>query len=154
MAAAPVSRQPQGLRGRPPRPSGALLLVALLALSLAGFAVTRALRVQDDAVNTVSLSERIAPGEVATIRFTTTEPDARADVLVTDTEDRQVRALELGAPLAAGPHVYRWDGTGDDGEPVPPGSYGLRVILAEQGRDVKPPGRIGVSAPSGGSADG
>lgn len=123
---------------------GSVLLLVALLLSLAGFSVTRAVRVRDDVVNTVVLSERIAPGERAEISFNTTLADGRADVLITDTRDRQVRALLLGRPLEAGPHEYTWDGTGDDGAPVPVGAYGLRVILGDEGRDIKPPGRIEI----------
>jgi len=135
---------------RPPRTRlGPVLLLALLVLSLVGFGITRALRVTDDIVNSVALSPVLEPGQAARIEFTTTEPDSRADVLITDTEDRQVRALELGVELPAGPHEYRWDGAGDDGAQAPPGEYGIRVILGEQGRDIKPPGRIRVE-PGGG----
>jgi flagellar hook assembly protein FlgD len=126
---------------------GTVLL--LLLLSVAGFTITRSFRVRDDVVNTVVLSERIAPGEPARIGFNTTLSDDRADVLVTDTEDRQVRALLLGRPLAAGPHEFRWDGIGDDGAPVPEGEYGIRVILGQEGRDIKPPGRIAVGEQGG-----
>jgi flagellar hook assembly protein FlgD len=128
---------------------GTVLLLVLLLLSLAGFTVTRAFRVRDDIVNTVVLSERIAPGESAEISFNTTLADGRADVLITDTEDRQVRALLLGAPLAAGRHDFSWDGIGDDGAPVPAADYGIRVILGEEGRDIKPPGRIAVEGRGG-----
>lgn len=123
---------------------GTALLLLLLLLSLAGFTITRSFRVRDDVVNTVVLSERIAPGERAEIGFNTTLDDSRADVLITDTEDRQVRALLLGRPLPAGPHRFSWDGIGDDGAAVPEGEYGIRVILGEEGRDIKPPGRIAV----------
>lgn len=148
-AASPQPQTPAGA-SHPGTRFGPWLLIALLVLSLVGFAVTRAVRVQDDIVNTVVLSETIEPGETATVEFTTTVDDSRADVLITDTEDRQVRSLALGTALAAGPQRFSWDGTGDDGEPVAPGRYGLRVILGEQGRDIKPPGRIEVLGPSGG----
>lgn len=148
-----VKQPPPGDSGRRRAP-GALLLVALLALTLGGFTVTRALRIQDDVVNQVRLSEQLAPGEVARLSFVTTLGDARADVLITDTEDRQVRALQLGVPLAAGTHSYRWDGSADDGARVAPGEYGLRVILGERGRDIKPPGRIEVLGPAGEGDDG
>jgi flagellar hook assembly protein FlgD len=127
-------------RGR----AGPWLLVGLLVLALAAFTVTRALRTRDDVVNTVSLTERIGPGEHAEIRFTTTNPDADADVLITDTEDRRVRALLLDGTLEAGEHRFRWDGDDDAGERVAAGEYGFRVVLGEQDRDIKPPGRIRV----------
>lgn len=150
MTSTAASPQPLAGASHPGSRAGPWLLVALLVLSLAAFAVTRAVRVQDDIVNTVVLSEVIEPGGTATVEFTTTVPDSRADVLITDTEDRQVRSLALGTALAAGPQRFSWDGTGDDGEPVAPGLYGLRVILGEQGRDIKPPGRIEVVGSTGG----
>lgn len=126
-----------------------MVVLAMLLVTLGAFALTRALRLQDDIVNAVVLTESIRPGERAKIRFTTTEPDSRADVLVTDVEDRQVRALLLGEPLAAGPHTYEWDGLADDGDPVAEGQYGIRVILRDQGRDIKPPNRISVERGGG-----
>ena len=140
-----ADERPAGAARR--RRPGPLLLLLLLALTISGFAVTRALRVSDDVVNSVSLTERIAPGEAARVAFTTTVADPRADVLITDTEDRQVRALQLGEELSAGPHEFHWRGLADDGSPVPPGEYGLRVILGEADRDIKPPGRITVAGP-------
>lgn len=132
--------------------TGRWLLLGLLALALLGFTVTRAARVQDDIVNSVVLSETLLPGERAAISFNTTLADDRADVLITDTDDRQVRALQLGEPLAEGRHTYSWDGSADDGGPAPPGEYGLRVILGERGRDIKPPQRIEVLENGSGEA--
>lgn len=125
---------------------GAVVFVVLALLALAGFAVTRAARSGDDLVNSVELSP--FDGGEARIAFRLSEPDDSVDVLIIDGEpgagDAQVRALELGADLAAGEHVYRWDGIADDGDPAPPGQYALRVVLGEAGRDILPPGRIEV----------
>ncbi len=55
-----------------------------------------------------------------------------------------VATLASGEDLAAGPHTYAWDGRTDSGDRAPPGLYALEVVLGEQGRDVKPPGRIEV----------
>jgi flagellar basal-body rod modification protein FlgD len=127
----------------PARPGlGPVLLLGLLLLTLVAFVVARGVRVQDDIVNTVVLSKQLEPGGEAEISFRTTLSDQRADVLVTDTEDRQVRALLLGGALDAGPHEFTWDGRADDGSPAPAGAYGIRVILTDQGRDIKPPGRV------------
>lgn len=123
---------------------GAVLLVLLLALTVAAFGATRVLRSQDDIVNTVRLTDSITRGEQARIRFRLTDPEGRADVLIVDSEGSQVRALALGRALEAGTHAFRWDGRGDEGEPVPAGSYRLRVILVEQGRDIEPPGAVEV----------
>lgn len=129
---------------------GAVLFVLLAVLAVAGFAITRAARSDDDLVNTVELTPVLEQGEEAEVRFTLAEPDERVDVLIIDgnpgSDDEQVRALELGADLPAGPQRFTWDGTTDDGERAPPGLYALRVILGEQGRDILPPGRIRVPA--------
>ncbi len=121
-------------------------MILLLLLALVTFAVARGVRLQDDIVNTVELSEQVLPGEPADLSFNTTAADASADVLITDTEDRPVRALQQGEPLATGSHSFEWDGNTDGDERAPPGSYGIRVILEEEDRDIKPPGRIEVPA--------
>ena len=123
---------------------GPLLLALLLALTVAAFGATRVLRSQDDIVNTVKLTDSIARGEPAQISFRLTDPEPRADVLIVDSDGSQVRALALGRPLEAGAHAFRWDGSSDEGEAVAAGSYRLRVILTEQGRDIEPPGAIEV----------
>ena len=115
--------------------------------SLSRVARTRAARSGDDLVNSVELSPALERGE-ARVAFRLAEADDSVDVLIIGGQeggdDAQVRALALGADLDAGEHVYVWDGTGDDGEPVPPGPYALRVVLGEAGRDILPPGRIEV----------
>jgi len=127
---------------------GGRLFVALAILSIAAFAVTRAARAGDDLVNTVELSPVLGAMDEATAEFSLAEPDDAVDVLVIDgnpdSDRAQVRALQLGEPLDAGPHELLWDGRGDDGEPVEPGLYALRVILGEADRDILPPGRICV----------
>ncbi len=121
---------------------GALLLVTLLALSLCALGFTRALRSQDDVVNSVAVTESFSSGQRAAIAFTTTEADDRVDVLIIDRGGTQVRALQLGEPLAAARHRLSWDGTTDDGTEAAPGIYRLRIILGDAGRDIEPPGPI------------
>lgn len=127
------------------RPLGTLLLALLLILSVAAFAGTRILRSEADIVNSVVVSPELDPETGASIEFELTRADSRADVLVVDSEGTQVRALDLGVPLEPGPQSYSWDGRADDGEPAPAGQYRIRVILAEQGRDIEPPGTIEVA---------
>ena len=127
--------------------AGAWILIALLALSVAGFAVTRAMRASDDIVNTVSLSAELEPDGAAEIRFTTTVEEREADVLVIGDDEEPVRALQAGEPLAKGAHRFTWDGRDDEGLLLPPGAYGLRVILHEEGRDIVPPGEMELLAP-------
>lgn len=132
---------------------GAALFMVLAVLAVAAFAVTRVARSSDDLVNSVSLSPRLEHGE-ARVAFRLAKPDDSVDVLIIDgnpgSDDAQVRALALGADLDAGEHVYRWDGSADDGDRAPPGLYALRVVLGEQGRDILPPGRIEIERGEGG----
>jgi len=134
-------------RGADPSGLGTALFIALAVLAVAAFAITRAARAGDDLVNTVELSPQLEDGE-ASVEFTLAEPDGSVDVLIIDgnpdSDDEQVRALDLGADLPAGPQEYVWDGRADDGQPAPPGLYALRVILGDAGRDILPPGRIRV----------
>lgn len=129
------------------RSLGTLLLALLLVLSVAVFAGTRELRSEPDIVNSVVVTPEISTlgGEQASIRFELTRADARADVLVINDEGNEVRALERGVALEAGPHSYRWDLKAESGAPVPPGDYRLRVVLGEQGREIEPPGTIEVT---------
>jgi flagellar hook assembly protein FlgD len=131
---------------------GTALFALIVVLAIAGFAVTRAVRSGDDLVNTVELSPGLRPDGTARVAFDTAEPDDSVDVLIIDgnpgSDDAQVRALALGESLSAGRHVFSWDGTGDDGERVAPGLYALRVILGQEGRDIKPPGRIRIGGGS------
>lgn len=45
-------------------------------------------------------------------------------VQITDTAGNVVRTIDLGTQ-AAGLTDFHWDGTGNDGTPLPPGTYGL-----------------------------
>ena len=130
---------------------GAILFACLLALTVLAFAVERTARSSDDLVNTVELRATTSPGKPAGIRFTLAEPDSDVDVFIIDgnegSDGDRVATLAEGEDLGAGPHEYTWGGRTDAGEPAPPGLYALEVVLGEQGRDIKPPGRIEVSTP-------
>lgn len=123
--------------------AGAWLLVLLLALSVAGFAITRVLRASDDVVNTVVLSwDQFFAADPVEVSFNTTVSDSNAEVLIIDEDERRVRALVENEPLPAGSHSFEWDRRTDAGELAPPGEYGLRVVLNDAGRDIVPPGRV------------
>ena len=131
---------------------GVALFAALAVLSVAAFAVTRAARSADDLVNTVVLAKTLTPGGEASVRFVLAEADSDVRVLIIEGDtDKRVRAIASGADLDAGQQELSWDGTNDDGKPVKPGLYAIRVTLGEQGRDILPPGRIRVKA--GGKAE-
>ena len=129
---------------------GAVLFACLLLLTFAAFAVERVARSADDLVNTVVLSPQLERGR-ADVAFTLAEPNSDVDVLIIDGNEGSdgglVATLAEGQDLDAGPHTYTWDGRTDTGERAQPGLYALEVVLGEQGRDVKPPGRIEVTVP-------
>lgn len=126
---------------------GAVLFAVLLLLTIATFAVERVARSSDDVVNTVELSPTLETGK-AEVTFTLTDADSDVDVLIIDgNEDSDgdvVATLAEGESLGAGPHTFTWDGRTDDGIEAPAGLYALEVVLGDEGRDVKPPGRIQV----------
>lgn len=130
--------------------AGAWLLIALLVVSVAAFGLTRILRSSDDIVNTVVLTPTVEAGEPAEVSFNTTIAEPDADVLIVDIDEERVRALQEGEPLPEGEHEFTWDGRTDSGEEAPPGQYGIRVILGEEGRDIVPPGSIIVTEPEPG----
>lgn len=129
---------------------GAVLFAVLLVLTVATFAVERAARSSDDVVNTVELSPTLEQG-TASVTFTLAKADSDVDVLIIDgnegSDGAVIATLAEGEDLAAGEHTYRWNGRADDGSPAPPGLYALEVVLGEEGRDVKPPGRIEITSP-------
>ena len=135
-----------GLRGAG---LGALVFAVLMVLTVGAFAIERAARSSDDLVNTVVLSPQLGT-DGARVEFTLAKPDDDVDVLIIDgNEDSDgtvVSTLARGEDLAAGPHTYRWDGFNDHGVRAPSGLYALEVVLGEQDRDIKPPGRIEIPA--------
>ena len=132
-------------KGRGSPSLGVALFVALVALSVAAFAVTRVARSADDLVNTVVLSKTLAPGGEASVRFTLSEPDSDVGVqIIEGGTDKRARAIAAGVTLDAGPQELSWDGTTDAGKAAKPGLYAIRVTLGDQDRDIMPPGRIRV----------
>lgn len=133
----------------------ALLVALLIAAALGSFVIARSQRSQPDIVNSVELGTAALPDGEAPVAFQLTRADDRVDVLVIENQGtEQVRALRRGAPLEAGRQRFSWDLRRDDGKLVEPGSYAIRVILGEQGRDIRPPGRIEVRGAAGDSAEG
>ena len=55
---------------------------------------------------------------------------AAARVEITDGDGRPVRTIRLES-TAAGRYRVRWDGTDDEGNPVPPGDYGFRLVTTD-----------------------
>lgn len=62
-------------------------------------------------------------------------PSAHTTVTVRDENGRAVRTMELGH-LGQGRHAPSWDGTGDDGRTLPPGTYTFDVIATDTDGDT------------------
>jgi flagellar basal-body rod modification protein FlgD len=78
----------------------------------------------------------LAQGQPA--RSLTNLPQAAGSVtaVVTDSNGRTVRTMQLGA-RAAGPLEITWDGKDDAGEALPPGDYHIRIAAADkEGKNI------------------
>jgi hypothetical protein len=54
--------------------------------------------------------------------------DARVTLAIDDTKGNRVRNLLPAAARKAGKNTERWDGLDDDGKPMPPGDYAVKII--------------------------
>ena len=128
---------------------GPALLVALLVATLiTGVLVYRA-RTPDLALEVPQIDRELGTNADAKlpvkleffVRFD--EPDALVEIV--GREDATVRTLATGVELRDDERIKcAWEGLDDEGEPVPPGNYRLRVVLPGQDRDMVFPQRIRV----------
>lgn len=85
-----------------------------------------------DVPSVVSVTHAPNPTRGATTVRLMLDQAAAVSVTVHDVAGRQVRRLQAGTALAAGAHALTWDGTADDGHPVPAGAYFTRVEVDGQ----------------------
>lgn len=135
-------------RGRAGGLGPALLVALLLASMLLGLLVYRA-RTPNLALEVPridrELGERGAGASPVEIEFFVRFDDPEAQVEIVGSGDVTVRTFADGADLAAGERVRcLWDGRDDEGQPVDPGNYRLRVALPAHDRDMVFPKRIAV----------
>ena len=134
--------------------AGPALLVAILVASLlTGVLVYRA-RTPDLALEVTRIERLLGEGRKADlpveIEFFVRFDEPHALVQIVGKGDEPVRTFAEDVPLADEERIScEWDGIDDDGAPVPPGNYRLRVVLPEQGRDMVFPQRILVRQPGG-----
>jgi FlgD Ig-like domain len=115
------------------RLASTVLVVALLAATVAAFALTQGLKQQKSPVFRTSVDKIFSPvcsctTGTATIAFRLREPD-RLDVTILD-GDHVVRTLVSGRRFGRDVEL-RWDGRDDSGEVLPEGEYRPRVRLRE-----------------------
>lgn len=123
------------------------VLVPILLLVSAAACVAAVFAVQDVESRVGPLSEPyatpfISPDgdgtlDAAEIHFNARER-ARLSVFVVDEGGARVRTLLRGSERA-GPVELRWDGTDDEGEPLPDGAYRVVVQRAGDRREYGPP---------------
>jgi hypothetical protein len=135
-------------RGREGRLGPALLVALLVAALVTGILVYRA-RTSNLALEVPKIDRLLgtnADGKLPVrfeffVRFD--EPDALVEIV--GSGDTSVRTLADDVELNAEERIgCAWEGLDDDGEPVPPGNYRLRVVLPDQDRDMVFPQRIRV----------
>jgi len=145
----------QGAEGR----IGPALLVAMLVAALAAGVFVYHARTPDLALEVpeetfdrrlgTSGKAQIPVGLEFFVRFD--EPHSRVEIV--GREDATALVLAEDVALAEDELIRcEWDGRDDDGNPVAPGNYRLRVVLPGQDRDMVFPLRILARQPGGDSA--
>lgn len=137
---------------------GAVGLVGLLVAALVlGLFVYRA-RTPDLALEVTSFPKEFSEEGTAEFEFFVRFDEPAATIEVVARDQVVVRTLDPELSLAEDePAVCVWDGASDEGDPVEPGRYRLRVTLPEQDRVMVFPRRIDVEPGDGStfrSADG
>ena len=127
-------------------------MAALLIGTVAAMVVTQRLRQEGPIVTNIRLKTP-EPGRYR-ICFQTPRDD-RFEVAMVDANERAARVLADDAPLQGdsalekkSAHCFDWDGTDDQGSPVPPGRYRLRVSLREADRVGTSGERLTIPAPA------
>ena len=132
---------------------GPALLFLLFAAALAtAIWVTRS-RSPDLALELVRMSRPQAAdgrGDPARVRFFVRFDEPKATIQIVGRNMVPARTLASGMELRAEELVECvWDGRDDEGEPVEPGRYRLRVLLPSRGRDMVFPRRMRVGEVEG-----
>jgi hypothetical protein len=133
------------------RLASTVLVVALLAATLAAFALTQGLKQQKSPVFRTNVDDVLSPEcdcrtSSATIAFRLRQPD-RLDVTIVDGGE-VVRTLVSNERFERAVRL-EWDGRDDAGNVLPEGDYRPRVHLAEDRRTITFPNdmRIDVTPP-------
>jgi flagellar hook assembly protein FlgD len=97
--------------------------------------VTQHLRREGPVASSIRFKTRTTPELRYRVCFRLTRNDT-VGVSMADLDDHVVRVLASGEPLSGGdaPHCFDWDGRADNGQPVPPGLYHLRLQLHDADR--------------------
>lgn len=138
---------------------GPALLVALLVAALVTGVLVYHARTADLALEVPRMERMLGEGGEAKIpvelEFFVRYDEPHARVEIVGSGDEPVRTFAPDVALAAEERIgCRWDGRDDQGDPVAPGNYRLRVLLPDQDRNMVFPLRIAVrrTPPAGAAA--
>jgi hypothetical protein len=125
-----------------------LLVVGLLSGAAAAFAVTENLKLQRAPISRTRVDKLVAPhcrcqGKQALVGFRLRKAD-RVSVAIVNGDDKVVRELLPARHLAAGFHVFSWNGRDDGGEVLADDDYKPRVHLSAAHRTILLPNPIRV----------
>jgi hypothetical protein len=130
-----------------------VLVLALLAGTIAAFALTEALKLERSPLKRVKFEGTFSPTcacskDTAHLAFRLRRADT-LDALIVDAAGDPVRALLSRSPRVPGRVALRWDGRDDAGTIVPDGPYRLRLHFAHERRTIVVPDlvRVDTQAP-------
>jgi len=120
----------------------------LIAGSAAAFAITERLKLEKTPITKPKFTKVFSPQSedlahaTADIKFVLRKPDRLTVEVVNG--DQVVTTLANDVRLRKGKHEFHWDGRDAAGQPVPAGSYKVRVHLARAHRTIVIPNEIKV----------
>jgi hypothetical protein len=130
-----------------------LLVVGLLSGAAAAFAVTESLKLERSPISRTKVDKLVAPDcrcpqRRAIVGFRLRKPD-RVSIAIVNGNDEIVSELLPARHLAAGTHVFRWNGRDGAGAVLPDGTYKPRVHLSAAHRTILLPNpiRVDTAAP-------
>ncbi len=112
--------------------------------TMSALLVAQAAANQQSAINLIGKSvvtqsdtvEVTAGGGPVPISMQLPEPTSALDIVIVDDKGNEVRHLKAGAQKA-GQFDVSWDGRDDNGNPLPPGKYSVRInAINQQGEDM------------------
>jgi hypothetical protein len=124
-----------------------IVFAALVAATFAAFFVAQRLKAAPAVVGEFRRAPFFSPNsdgrfDRATVRFEIRKR-GRVSLAVVDADGDEVRELIGDRTFLPYREIRaRWDGRDDDGERVPDGSYGYRITLPDQGRNVVMPAPV------------
>ena len=142
-------------RSRPVAAIAALTVALLLAATAGAVVLTQHLRDEGPVVSNIFFKLKQPVGQYKAC-FSLTRDDT-VQVEMVDASGHVVRVLAPAQPLKGGDekadaHCYDWDGTGDAGNPVPPGTYYLRFELRDADRVATSGEHLVIHSPPEGSS--